>query len=280
MGISGLRVAVIGAGKIGSAIASALIGCGASVVATGRRRETLEAARRIGAEATRDNRLAASTSDLIFISVKPLQLPQVIGDLRGAVNGKVVVSVVAGVTLATLRSALEEAVVYRAMPNINAVIRKSTTAIAGDRDNGYSSMVEEAFRCMGTVYWVPEEWLDAWTALVGSMPAYIALIVDSLVLGGVSSGLPRDVSMRAVLDTIIATSEHLLSRGVHPAELRDEVTTPAGVTIEGIKVIESRGVDAALIETIEASTRKAGLLGRRIDEEVRRRLSRGTPGDG
>ncbi len=266
------RIAVIGAGKIGSAMAGRAVECGYSVVATGRRRETLEAAARAGARATRDNREAVSWADLVVLSVKPVHVPAVIREVGGLLEGKALLSVVAGVRRATLEAATSADAVYRAMPNINVLIGKSTTAVTGPRGNGWDERVEELLSCMGSVYWVPEEWLDPWTALVGSAPAYLAVLMDALVLGGVAVGLPRDLGLRAVLDTVKATAELLEKRPVHPAQVRDEVTTPAGTTIEALKVIEEKSVKAALIQVVEAATRKAQVLGEKIDEEVRRIL--------
>jgi len=266
--LNGIRVAVLGAGRIGSSLAWALRKCGFEVIATARRDETLESVRRLGITAIRDNRGAVESSDVVAISVKPYQLPHLASEVRGFVNDKLVVSVVAGARRATLERALQANTVYRAMPNINIRIGMSATALSGVIDGVNSNIVEKMFKRAGTTYWVPEEWLDVWTALVGSLPAYVAVIVDSLVLGATSMGFPRDLATKAVLDTIKATAEHLSLRTVHPAELRDEVTTPGGVTIEGLKVLESRGVPASMIEVIEKSAMKAEKLGSSIEDLV------------
>jgi pyrroline-5-carboxylate reductase len=266
--LNGIRVAVLGAGRIGSSLAWALRKCGFEVIATARRDETLESVRRLGITAIRDNRGAVESSDVVVISVKPYQLPHLASEVRGFVNDKLVVSVVAGVRRATLERVLQANTVYRAMPNINIRIGMSATALSGVIDGVNSNIAERMFKCAGTTYWVPEEWLDVWTALVGSLPAYVAVIVDSLVLGAISMGFPRDLATKAVLDTIKATAEHLSLRTVHPAELRDEVTTPGGVTIEGLKVLESRGVPASMIEVIEKSAMKAEKLGSSIEDLV------------
>jgi len=183
--------------------------------------------------------------------------------------------VVAGVKLSTLRAALPGAEVYRAMPNINAVIARSTTALAPHdaRSTPGGRLAEELFRCLGSVYWIPEEWMDAWTALVGSGPAFFAEIVDALVLGAVMVGMPRELAYAALLDAMKATAEHLESRSVHPLELRDEVTTPAGTTIHGLIKLESEGVKAGLMKVVEASTRRGRELGALIDAAVRRSLA-------
>ena len=263
-----LKFAIIGAGKIGTAIIRSLISCGVTqIVGTGRREETLESIRRLGVEATRDNRWAASWADIIVISVKPYHLPKVAKEILYVVDGKILVSVVAGVRVKTLEKLFPGAIVYRAMPNINAVIGRSTTAVTPLREGEHSVIVDLMFRCMGSVYWIPEELFDVWTALIGSGPAFIAEIVDALVLGAVSAGMPRDIAYRAVLD-MIASTTRLLEDNMHPSQLRDLVATPAGTTIRGIKVLEERAVKAALMEVIEKSAERSRELGEEIDRVV------------
>ncbi|MCE4602235.1 MAG: pyrroline-5-carboxylate reductase [Desulfurococcales archaeon] len=269
-------IAILGAGKIGAAMIRSLRGVAGTIVATGRRDETLSKAEELGAVALKDNARAASMADIIIVSVKPYQLPVVVRDIMGHVNGKIVVSVVAGVRRDTIAKRLPGAIVFRAMPNINALIGMSTTAIVeGDYSPEHRLLVEAVFRSMGTIYWIPEEWIDTWTGLVGSGPAYLAEIIDGLVLGAVSMGLPRDVVYKAVLDTFKATAELLARNGKHPAVIRDEVTTPAGTTIHGLKVLESRGVKSALMDIVEASSRRGRELGKEIDAAVDNALSGG-----
>lgn len=241
--------------------------CGFQVTATGRKEETLKRAETLGALATRDNKAAVEASETVIISVKPSQLPQLLKEIRGHVDGKIVVSIVAGVRRYTLEKALGAAHVYRAMPNVNASIGLSSTALSGPQDGEASRIVESILSCAGKVYWVPEELLDAWTVVSGSMPAFAALIIDSLVLGGVSAGLPRELAMNAVLDSFRGTIE-MLERGVHPIVLRDEVVTPAGVTIAGLKVMEYMGVPAALIKTVDESVKRARELGSIVDKAI------------
>jgi len=273
--LSSVTVSVIGAGRIGSAIISLLRGKVKGLIATGRRPSTLSNAERLGALPLSDNGRAASLADIIVISVKPHHFPDIALEISDYVEGKIVVSVVAGVRLSTLREALPGAEVYRAMPNINTLIGESTTAIAETGDGvemPSRGLIEELFRVMGTVYWIPEEWIDVWTGLIGSGPAYLAEIIDGLVLGAVSMGVPRDVVYKAILDTMKATAKILEARSIHPAELRDEVTTPAGTTIYGLKVLEAKGVKSALMELVEAASKRGRELGEAIDSSVRSRL--------
>jgi len=165
-----VRVAVLGAGRIGSVLAWGFRNCEFSVMATARSEERLRAVSSLGVEATRDNRGAVRSSDVVVICVKPFQLPSLVEEIRGVVGEKVVVSVVAGVRRSTLEEVLGARKVYRAMPNINVRVAMSSTALTGPQDGVASATVEELFKCIGSVYWVPEEWLDVWTAISGSVP--------------------------------------------------------------------------------------------------------------
>ncbi|EWG07660.1 MAG: pyrroline-5-carboxylate reductase [Candidatus Aramenus sulfurataquae] len=262
------KVAVIGTGKIGTAIIRALLESYPSVriISTGRRDETLMKAKSMGVEATKDNDYAVRESDLVILSVKPQHFSTVLSQVKSW-EGKKVVSVMAGIRASTLSSLLKGAKVVRAMPNINAIVKRSVTAIA--ENGGRDEEIEEVFRALGTVYWVPEEMLDVWTALVGSGPAFISEIIDGLVLGAVECGMPRDLAYNAVLDMIAGTVENLRLNGDHPVTLRDLVTTPSGTTIRGLMTMEEQGVKSALIKTVESAYRRAKEIGNEIDRKIR-----------
>ena len=264
------RVAIIGAGTIGSAMIKCIKECipNLEVIATGRSKETLERARMLGAEATNDNAYAVRKADLVIISVKPHHLPSVVEATQGLWKGKLVLSVMAGVKLSTLERLLHGAKVFRAMPNINVLIGMSSTAVTPIGREGWE-VIDKILRCFGKVYWVPEEYLDAWTALIGSGPAFIAEIVDALVLGAIAVGMPRSLAYQAILDVLEGTAR-LLRKNLdkHPAVLRDMVTTPAGTTIRGIMELESRGVKSALMHTVEEAYRASVMIGEKISRNI------------
>ena len=148
--LEGITIAILGAGKIGSILARGFRECGAHVVATARRPERIEQLRLQGFEATADNVYAVEKSDIAIIAVKPYQFPELAKAIGGHVDGKPVVSIMAGVPVKVLSRALHGAEIYRAMPNLNALVRMSSTGIAVPRDARYRDLVFNVFRCVGS----------------------------------------------------------------------------------------------------------------------------------
>ena len=265
----GVRVAVLGGGKIGSAIAQALSSCGVPVVVTARSDETVSRLSSMGLKATRCNVCTVEESDVVFVAVKPYQFPGLAREIGGRVAGKVVVSVMAAVPLRVLESFLPGAEVYRVMPNLNARIGRSLTALSVGSKSSSKSTVVCLLRCFGEVYELPEELMDAWTAVAGSGPALVAEFVDALVLASLYVGLPRDVARRAVVELLESTARYLREHpDVHSAELRDEVITPAGTTIAAIRVLESKGFKSAVIDAVRDATKRSVDVARQVEERI------------
>ncbi len=264
-------VAVLGSGKMGSAIIRGLRACmpRLRIVATDVVEEALDRVRRLGAEATRDNRYAVSVADLVFICVKPGQFPDLVREVgREAWRGKLVVSVMAGVRLETLRRVMPGARVYRAMPSLGVAVRAAGIAVSPpERDE----VVERVLSCLGEVYWLEEKLIDAWMSLASSGPAVVAELLDAMAMAGVAMGLPRPLAVAASL-AAFRTVARLLEEGVydHPLKLRDDVASPAGTTIEALRVLEERAVKGALVSALVEAYRKAERIARDVDEAVRR----------
>ncbi len=265
------KIAIIGAGKIGQAIIRALSTSNKfSIIATARRKETLRNLSSLGVITSLDNNYAVKNSEIIIISVKPYHVERVFSEVKKEHwKNKVIISIVAGISTSIIRAFTNNPEVYRAMPNINVLVKKSSTAIAYNGSPGENKeLVEKIFSLMGKVYWVREELLDAWTGLIGSGPAYLAEIIDGMILGAFSIGLPRDIAFQAILDVMEGTAELLRNRRVHPAQMRDEVTTPGGTTIRGLAVLESNGVKAALIKAVEEATERSI----EVNENIRKKI--------
>ena len=257
-----MKIAIIGVGKIGYAILKGVKNLNVEIIGTGRSETTLERIKKEGVEATNDNDYAVRKSDIVILAVKPQHFHSVLREVsKNAWDGKKVVSVMAGVKISTLRR-LTNTKVYRAMPNISAIVGKATTALSEEKDEE----VEKIFKTIGNVYWVSEELLDAWTAIIGSGPAFIAEIIDAFALGAVACGMPRDLAYESILDMVEGTVATLRKEKTHPVLLRDQVTTPAGTTIRGLMVMESEGIKSAIIKTVEAAYQRSSSIGKEIDK--------------
>ncbi len=193
------------------------------------------------------------------IAVKPSDVPAVCTVL-GEVGVARVLSIAAGVTLATIEAALPVGTpVVRSMPNTAALVGAGAAAIAGgaaaaDDDLAWAESILDA---VGIVVRVKEELLDAVTGLSGSGPAYVFLVAESLVDAGVLNGLPRDISERLAAQTLLGAATLLVDQPGAAASLRAAVTSPGGTTAAGLRALETAGVRAAFLDAVTAATTRS-----------------------
>ena len=207
----------------------------------------------------------AQACDAIVLCVKPNDAVPALEALRPALGGKLVISIVAGLPLATLEMAAGPGVrLIRVMPNTPALVHRAASAYAMGAlaDQGDSLLVEQLFGSVGFVGHVKETLLDAVTGLSGSGPAYAYLAIEALSDGGVLMGLPRELSLRLAAQTLAGAAEMVLQTGAHPAVLREAVTSPGGTTIAGLEVLEAAALRSGLIGAVRAATERARELGR------------------
>ena len=220
---------------------------------------------------TSDNRAVAAASDVLLLAIKPQVFEAVAKELaQGDSNASpareqlpVVVSILAGVSLSQLEAAFGRQPVIRAMPNTPATVGAGITAIAPGKTVA-PSHIEQAtaiFQAVGEVVEVPEYLMDAVTGLSGSGPAYVAIMIEALADGGVAAGLPRAIASKLALSTVLGTAQLLQETQMHPAELKDRVTSPGGTTIAGMRELERAGFRSALIEAVQAAKERSQQLG-------------------
>lgn len=263
---------MLGAGKMGGILLHAFVNSGLltkeqiiATVAHEDRAKVLE--QRLGVRCTTSNADAASGADLIILGVKPTQVANLVQQITPALStAKLIISIAASVSTSDIEALAGEGVaVIRAMPNTPATLGAGMTALARGRFASPEHMVlaERMFRTVGRVVEVDEKHMDAVTGLSGSGPAFIYIILEALAEAGVNVGLPRDIATQLAAQTAYGAARMVLETGSHPALLKDEVTTPAGCTVDGILELEAGGLRVTLIKAVKRATERARELARK-----------------
>lgn len=215
-----------------------------------------------GVNVLSSNAEAVAAAPTLVLCVKPADVADALAQAGSALEGKLILSIVAGLEISRLEELAPGCRVVRAMPNTAAMVGRAATALAcGDSVTPDDEKTAEAvFSSIGEVFPVAEKLLNAVTGLSGSGPAYVYLIIEALSDGGVAAGLSRKLALDLAVQTVVGAAEMVTATSEHPAVLREMVTSPAGTTIEGLRVLEERGVRSALIEAVCAAADRAGEL--------------------
>jgi len=263
------KLGIIGAGKIGEALLQGvlqkgLVGPGDIILSVKSEKHRAELEARTGVKTVKDNREVAAASDNVFLAVKPKMMSEVLAEVADLFGpGRLLVSTVAGVSIEFMESRLPAGTpVIRSMPNMAVAIGQGMTALSPGRSVPEDRLEWAAsiYRAVGRAVILGEEHLDAVTGLSGSGPAYIYIVIESLADGGVKMGLPRDVAIELAAQTVLGAAANVLITGEHPAKLKDQVTTPAGVTIDGILELEAGGLRVTLIKAVVKAAERAKAL--------------------
>ena len=267
-----LRIGFLGAGKMATALAQGWIHAGLAVVTGVCASDPVVTAREhftttTGAAAHADNRQIVTQSDIIVLAVKPQSLPDLLGEIRPVLQPRhLVISIAAGITIQQIAEALgSDKRIIRVMPNTPCLVGASASAYAASAQATPADVqtAERLLASVGRAVQVPEKLLDAVTGLSGSGPAFVAVMIEALADGGVRMGLPRDLALMLAAQTVLGSAKLLLETGLHPAQLKDMVASPAGTTIAGLQALERGGLRAALMNAVEAATLRAVELGKK-----------------
>ena len=272
-------VACIGTGNMGAALMKAAVPVvgGAEIVVTDWDAGKAAAfASGIGASAASTNADAAAGARFVFLAVKPQVLADVLSSIAQTVAARsaagdapVLVSIVAGVSVASIRSMLGAAAagcpIVRLMPNTPALVSKGMIALAAEPSvtAGDVAELERILSASGIVDRVDEKYMDAVTALSGSGPAFVYMFIEALADAGVRAGLPRDKAQRYAARTVLGSAAMVEETGIHPGALKDAVCSPGGTTIAGVAALEDRGFRAAAMAAVDAAFRRAQELGKK-----------------
>jgi pyrroline-5-carboxylate reductase len=215
----------------------------------------------LGVRTAAENAEAAAGADMIILASKPGVVPAALAPLAGVLTpSQILVSIAAGVPVRSLEAVVPTGVpVVRVMPNTPAQVGAGAAAFCRGTHatDQHAAAVSEFLGAAGTCVEVPEALMDAVTGLSGSGPAFVCLVIEALADGGVKAGLPRAVALNLAAQTVMGTGRLIVESGEHPAIWKDRVATPGGTTIAGLAALEAGGLRSALINAVDAATRRS-----------------------
>ncbi|XP_018570694.1 pyrroline-5-carboxylate reductase isoform X1 [Anoplophora glabripennis] len=262
-----LKIGFIGGGKMAQAMAKGFISAGLTkgdkLIASCHPSDMVSANafKEIGAEAVFENVPIVQNSDIVIISVKPSVVSVALSEIKSSnlEADKLFLSIVMGVSTKALEQLLPSSSrVIRIMPNTPALVRNAASVFVTGRKATEADVriTKRLLESVGTCEQVPEGLLDPITALSGSGPAYIYVLIEALADGGVKMGLPRDLAYRLASQTVLGAAQMVRDTKAHPGVLKDDVTSPAGSTAAGLHFLEQQGFRAAVIGAIESATQR------------------------
>jgi pyrroline-5-carboxylate reductase len=272
---AGRRWGFIGAGKMATALIQGMLRAEKTVpenvLASDPVAETRGSlACETGVRVTDSNLTVVRESQVLILAVKPQSMAQVLDELRPVVTpDHLVISIAAGVSLATLEAGLgPDRRLARVMPNTPALMGEGASCycLGPSAKAGDTEIVRSCLDAVGRSFRVPESQLDAVTGLSGSGPAFVYIMIEALSDGGVNVGLPRELATALAAQTVLGAARMVLETGEHPGVLKDQVASPGGTTIAGLRALERAGIRAALIDAVEAATRRSAELAVQVQQ--------------
>lgn len=266
--MSNFKLGFIGIGNMAGAILEGIISRNAilaeNVYAYDIRETARDRASALGVHVAEDVIDVAKSADIVLVGVKPKDTLAVVKEMSGELNGKALLSIVAGLGYDELRGALNgvDARILTILPNTPIMVGEGATGFTTETTflEEEKAFVQSLFEAVGIVEWAPTKLLPAVTALSGGGPAYAAMFVEALADGGVLEGLPRDMAYRLAAKTIQGTGKLILETGDHPGAVKDSVCSPGGTTIEAVKELEKNQFRYAVLNAVHKAREKFSRL--------------------
>lgn len=225
--------------------------------------EMMEKAEGWGVNLCTDDEDVCVKSDIILLAVKPQNATEALGMCNTALDGKAMMSIVAGVTVERLQNMINGTPrILRLLPNTPAMVFEGAFAVCSDNDFTEEELeiAKAIYSSIGIIEMVPEKLIDAACALNGGGPAFVAMFIEAMADGGVKQGLSRQTAYRLAAQTALGTAKMILETGMHPGQIKDMVTSPGGTTIEGCEALERGGMRGAVIDCINKAAEKSKKL--------------------
>ena len=261
------KIGIIGCGNMGGAILYGALNSG--VIAPEQayvydiNPAMMEKAKGWGVNLVNSDEEVCECSDIILLAVKPQNAAEALGMCNKALDGKAMMSIVAGVTVERLQNMIDGTPrILRLLPNTPAMVFEGAFAICSDNDfiEEELAAAKAIYESIGIIEMVPEHLIDAACALNGGGPAFVAMFIEAMADGGVKQGLPRATAYRLAAQTALGTAKMILETGMHPGQIKDMVTSPGGTTIEGCEALERGGMRGAVIDCINKAAEKSKKL--------------------
>ncbi|MGI6036027.1 MAG: pyrroline-5-carboxylate reductase [Limnochordia bacterium] len=264
------RLGIIGVGAMGSALLTGVLRQGLFapdqvIINDLDANRSAQVAKGAKVRAASSNLDVVENADVLLLAVKPKDVGSVLGEIGQRLSARqLLLSIAAGINLAFIEGRVSSGVpVIRVMPNTPCLVGRGAIALSPGRsvDNDTLDLGRRIFAAVGKVVIVDEPLMDAVTGLSGSGPAFVYTVIEALSDGGVAAGLPRSIADQLAVETVLGAAVMVAETGEHPAKLRDMVTSPAGTTIAGMRVLEEGGIRSALIEAVLRATERSCQLG-------------------
>ena len=259
-----MRIGIIGAGNMASALADGLLKSGIvsceSLSISDKNAKSLVSWQECRVFVSENNLDVISRSDIIIFAVKPGILPFVLEEAKAFSNDKVFVSIAAGTTISTIESILgDSAKIVRVMPNTPAKVGCGMTVISPNKniEEAELKMAEEIFSAVGDIVVLEEKHINTATALHGSSPAYVYMLIDAMADAGVKHGLPKSVSLKLSAKAVEGAAKMVMETNEHPQALKDAVCSPGGTTIAAVCELEKSGFVATVSGAVDACIKRA-----------------------
>lgn len=255
-----MKVAVIGCGVMGRAFAAHFSKKHPVILFDHQKEKSDSLAKEIEAKSSDSIQKAVQEADVVVLAVKPKDLSAVSQAASSAFSEKqIFVSILAGTSVEDLKKHFPKPHIVRAMPNLALICEKGVIGLVDtpSLEHEVKHKIDALLKGMGLVYWLPESKIDALTALAGSGPAFILVMIEAMMEGGVYMGFTSQEARELVLETMEGTVALLRAGKQHPAEIRAQIASPGGTTIAGLREMESSGVRAGIINTLLAAFKRS-----------------------
>ena len=262
-----MKIGFIGLGNMATAMIGGMLQKGIAVpediIGSSKTETTAEKVKtKFRITTTTDNKTVAEQADILFLAVKPVFFPEVIAQIREVVAADtLVISIAAGRTLGYLREAFDrpELKLIRCMPNTPALVLEGCTGVCvGDNvTEEETEQVLTLLRSFGVASVVPERLMDVVVGVSGSSPAYVFMFIEAMADEAVAAGMPRKQAYEFAAQSVLGSARMVLETGKHPGELKDMVCSPGGTTIQAVKVLEEKGMRAAVMDAMDACIEKS-----------------------